>query len=70
MWQYKIGTGSSVYCNIATGGMGTWGAQCTCTVLKSWTFSVVNHWVLHGQCDRLRNFMTLFGINRGKFWNF
>ena len=24
------------------------------------TFSVVNHWVLHGHCDRLRNLLTLF----------
>ena len=29
------------------------------TVLKSWTFSIVNYWVLHGHCDILRNFMTL-----------
>ena len=37
------------------------------TVLKSWTFSVVNHCVLHGHCDRLRNFLTHFVINCGQF---
>ena len=37
------------------------------TFLKSRTFSVVNHWVLRGQCDRLRNFMTLFVINLALF---
>ena len=38
------------------------------TVLKCRTFSVVNHWVLRGHCDRLRNFLTLsFVINFGRF---
>ena len=41
------------------------------TVLKSWTFSIVNHWVLHRHCDRLRNFLTLsFVIYCGQFWHF
>ena len=30
------------------------------TVVKSWAFSATYHWVLHGQCDRLRDFPTLF----------
>ena len=37
-------------------------------VLKSRTFSVVNHRMLRGQCDRLRNFLTLyFVIILGRF---
>ena len=39
-------------------------------VLKSWTFSVVKHWVLHRQCDRLRNSLTLFVINFECFLSF
>ena len=31
-----------------------------CTVLKTRTFSVVNAWVLHGHCDRLRIFLHFF----------
>ena len=30
------------------------------TVLKSWMFSIVNHWVLHRHCDRLRKFFDTF----------
>ena len=33
------------------------------TFLQSWAFSAVNHWVLQGHCDSLRNFLTLFVIN-------
>ena len=31
-------------------------------VLKSGTFSIVNHCVLRGQCDGLRNFLTIFSL--------
>ena len=38
------------------------------TLLKIRAFSVVNRRVLHGQCDRLRNFLTLFlVVNCGHF---
>ena len=30
------------------------------TVIKIWTFSIVNHWVLHGNCDKLREFSDTF----------
>ena len=38
------------------------------TVIKIRAFSVVNRRVLHGQCDRLRHFLTLFlVVNCGHF---
>ena len=37
-------------------------------VIKSWTFSVVNHWVLHGRCDILRNCLTLSFVINLLFW--
>ena len=39
-----------------------------CTVLKSRTFSVVNHWVLRGQCDSSRIFWNFFMITFGPFF--
>ena len=34
-------------------------------------YALFSHWVLHGYCERLRNFFTLsFLINCGQFWHF
>ena len=48
----------------------SWWPTCACTpgrshtsarytIFKSWAFSAINYWMLSGQCDRLRIFLTL-----------
>ena len=60
-WSRRQNFGSSSVYKSSCSSRLSYGCS-SCTVLKSWTFYVVNHWVLHGHCDRLRNFLTLFCV--------